>query len=122
MMMTCNPDRHSFLKTWVEYCLDEDGVPMEGTENITRYFVNLNGKLHWSSISKQDLYEKYGEGKTLGKDFIPMSFRFIPISISDNPILLKNNPQYLANLLAQPRVDQLRYLHGKITAALHRNV
>jgi predicted phage terminase large subunit-like protein len=34
----------------------------------------------------------------------------------DNPILLKNNPSYLANLLSQPRVNQLRYLHGSWTA------
>ena len=49
--------------------------------------------------------------------FIPKSFRFIPTNVFDNPYLLppKNN-SYLANLLAQPRVNQLKYLHGSWTA------
>jgi predicted phage terminase large subunit-like protein len=117
VILTCNPDRNSFLKEWVDYSLDEEtGVPKEGTEHITRYFVNIDGKLRWSSISKEDLYEKYGEGKTVGVDFMPMSMKFIPMTIRDNPVLMKSNPGYLANLLAQPRVDQLRYLFGSWTA------
>lgn len=123
--MTCNPSRDSFLYTWVQYSLDDTtGVPHEGTENIVRYFINVGGKLYWSSVSKDDLWEKYGQPMGLVREsddpkkinFLPMSFRFIPLTIYDNPILLKNNPQYLANLLSQPRVNQLRYLHGSWTA------
>lgn len=118
MLLTCNPDRNSFLYDWVKYSLDETtGVPMPGTENITRFFVNLDGKVYWAE-SKEELYEKHGKpvGLELGVNFIPLSFRFIPLTIYDNPILLKNNPGYLANLLAQPRVNQLRFLHGSWTA------
>lgn len=123
--MTCNPSRDSFLYEWVKYSLDETtGIPVEGTENVIRYFINIAGTLYWSSISKEDLWEKYGEPMGLIREhedekrinFLPMSFRFIPLTIYDNPILLKNNPQYLANLLSQPRVNQLRYLHGSWTA------
>lgn len=116
--MTCNPDRNSFLYDWVKYSLDEEtGVPKPGTENIIRYFVNLNGKTYWAE-SEDELYEKYGKpvGLVKGETFIPLSFRFIPLTIYDNPILLKNNPSYLANLLSQPRVNQLRFLHGSWTA------
>lgn len=115
MVISCNPDNNSFLFKWVEWCLDEDGVPKEGTENIIRWFVSINGVTYWGD-SPEELYEKYGYGKTLGKDFIPKSFRFIPCGIHDNPILLKNNPDYLASLLAQNRVNQLRFLHGSWTA------
>jgi len=115
LTMTCNPDNSSFLFKWVEYCLDEDGIPKEGTENITRYFIAENNAIRWGD-SVEELYEKYGSGKTLGVDFIPKSFRFIPLTVYDNPVLLKNNPAYLANLLAQSRVDQLRYLYGSWTA------
>lgn len=111
LTMTCNPNKHSFLYKWVEWCLDEDGVPKKGTENITKYFVNLNGSIYWGD-SVEELYEKYGYGKTLGKDFQCRSFRFIPMTIESNPILMKQNPDYYANLLAQNRVNQLRYLHG----------
>lgn len=123
--MTCNPSRDSFLYEWVKYSLDaETGVPKEGTEDIIRYFINVGGRLYWSSVSKDDLWERYGQPMGLVREsedpreinFIPMSFRFIPLTIHDNPILLKNNPQYLANLLSQPRVNQLRYLHGSWTA------
>lgn len=108
--MTCNPDRASFLYNWVEYSLDETtGVPKPGTEDRVRYFINLGGTTYWAD-SKETLYAEHG-------DFVePLSFRFIPLTIYDNPILLKNNPKYLANLLAQPRVNQLRFLHGSWTA------
>lgn len=122
--MTCNPSRDSFLFNWVQFSLDDRGIPREGTEHVIRYFVNLGGKLHWSSISKDDLWEKYGQPQGYIREhedvrkinFFPMSFRFIPLTIYDNPILLKNNPGYLANLLSQPRVNQERYLHGSWTA------
>ena len=110
MMMTCNPDSTSFLRSWVDWCLDKDtGVPMPGTENHTRWFINVSGKLIWGS-SKEELIEAHG------KEFQPLSFRFIPLTVYDNPVLLKNNPGYLANLLSQPRVNQLRFLHGSWSA------
>ncbi len=116
LTLTCNPERTSFLYPWVEYCLDpETGIPKEGTEHITRYFVSIDGNIKWGE-SPQELYDEHGAGKTLGKDFQPMSFRFIPLTVFDNPPLLKNNPGYLANLLAQPRVNQQRYLYGSWTA------
>jgi predicted phage terminase large subunit-like protein len=116
MTMTCNPDRSSFLYEWVKYSLDElTGIPKIGTEEMIRYFVNLGGKVHWAS-SPEELFEKHGAGMEMGVNFLPLSFRFIPLTVYDNPILLKNNPSYLANLLSQPRVNQLRFLHGSWTA------
>ena len=115
--MTCNPDSNSFLAEWTKYSWEntEDGVPEEGTENKIRYFVNIDGGLKWGD-SKEELYEKYGQGRTLGKDFNPKSFRFIPLRVYDNPTLLKNNPSYLDNLLNLPRVDRLIFLEGSWTA------
>ena len=111
MVMSCNPDRASFLYEWVKPFLDANGVPKPGTENIIRWFVVLNGKIFWGD-SPEQLYEQYGTGYVLGKDFIPKSFRFIPLNLYDNPILMKNNPEYLSNLLSQSRVNQLRFLQG----------
>lgn len=112
MIMSCNPNRQSFLYEWVKPLLDEiTGIPVEGTENIVRWFVNINGKIQWGD-SPEELYELHGKGKVLGVNFIPKSFRFCPLGIYDNPILMKANPDYLASLLAQPRVDQQRFLHG----------
>lgn len=121
--MTCNPHRDSFLFDWVKYSLDEQGVPKEGTENIVRHFINVAGTLYWAD-SVDELWERYGAPMGLVREhedikrinFLPKSFRFIPLTIYDNPVLLKNNPGYLANLLSQPRVNQLRYLYGSWTA------
>ena len=124
--MTCNPSRDSFLYEWVKYSLDEvTGIPKEGTEDVTRYMVNVGGKTYWAD-SVAELWEEHamhlglirsGEGvKEEDVTFLPKSFRFIPLTIHDNPILKKNNPGYLAGLLAQPRVNQQRFLWGSWTA------
>lgn len=118
--ITCNPDRNSWLFPFVEYCLDEYGVPKPKTEDITRQFIVREGKVLWGD-SVDELYEKHGMG--LNRDpekgkvtYRPTSFRFIPMDIYSNPVLLKNNPDYLANLLSGTRVSQLRFLHGSWTA------
>lgn len=126
MIITCNPNRNSWLYPFVQYCLDpETGVPVEGTENRTRYFINRAGKILWGD-SADELYENHGHG--LNRDeskgrvtFKPTSFRFIPMDIYSNPVLLKNNPDYLANLLSGTRVSQLRFLHGSWTAVPEGN-
>jgi len=128
LIMTANPDGASFLKKWVDYCLDENGVPKEGTENIIRWFVVLDSVVLWGD-SPQELFEKHGKERGmvlatgLSDDelkkhhpsslFMPKSFRFIPTNVFDNPYLLPpRNNSYLPNLLAQPKVNQLKYLHG----------
>lgn len=118
MMLTCNPNRNSYLYDWVSWCLDpETGIPKEGTESITRWFVMLNNKMLWGN-SIEELYAEHGTGYTVGVDFIPTSVRYIPMTIYDNPVLLKNNPGYLANLLSMSRVNQLRFLKGSWTAVV----
>lgn len=132
LIMTANPDSGSFLKKWVDYCLDEDGVPKPGTENVIRWFVVIDSVVLWAD-SPEELFESYGKDRglisTYGltdeevkdippyKLFMPKSFRFVPMNVYSNPYLLppKNN-SYLANLLAQPRVNQLKYLFGSWTA------
>jgi predicted phage terminase large subunit-like protein len=118
LMGTCNPSRQSFLFNWVEFSLDENtGIPKAGTEHIQRWMINIEGKVYWAD-SLETLWTKYGEplGLDREKNFKPLKFRYIPMTIYDNPVLLKNNPGYLANLLGQSRVNQLRFLHGSWTA------
>lgn len=136
LILTANPDINSFLKSWVGYCLDPDtGVPVEGTEHRIRWFCVEDNKARWAD-SPEECYELYGKPKgliyahgmteaqlnSLSNDdkkilFMPKSFRFIPTNVFDNPYLLppKNN-SYLASLLSQPYVNQLKFLHGSWTA------
>jgi predicted phage terminase large subunit-like protein len=121
MIITCNPNRNSWLYEFVKYCLDPDtGVPKPGTEDITRWFMQLNGNIVWGE-SYDDLFEKHGHGMDKAKDYHPTSFRFIPMDVFSNPVLLKNNPGYLAKLKAGTRVSQLRFLHGSWTAVPEGN-
>lgn len=136
LILTCNPDINSFLKTWVDYSLDPDtGVPVEGTEKRIRWFVVEDNKAKWAD-SPEECYELYGKPK--GQIYahgmteaqmlsftneertrlcMPKSFRFVPCNVFSNPYLLppKNN-SYLSSLLSQPYVNQLKYLHGSWTA------
>jgi len=129
VFMTCNPNHRSFLKDWLEYCLDPDtGVPVEGTENMVRWMVVLDGKVLWAD-SAEECFELHGAPRRMtyglglsAEDvlkidpnllFLPKSFRFIPCGVYQNPYLLPpRNTSYLANLLAQPRKNQLKFLHG----------
>lgn len=136
LILTANPNINSFLKEWVDFCLDPvTGIPAEGTEQKIRWFVVVDNKARWAD-TPEECYEKYG--KPLGQIYahgmseeemngfskeerlrlcMPKSFRFIPTGVFDNPYLLPpRNTSYLANLLAQPYVNQLVYLHGSWTA------
>jgi predicted phage terminase large subunit-like protein len=136
LIMSCNPDIGSFLKKWCDFCLDPDtGVPVEGTENRIRWFVTLDNKVLWAD-SPEECFELHGKPRgmiyamgmsekelsafpkeQLSLLFMCKSFRFIPTGVFDNPYLLPpRNTSYLANLLAQPHVNQLKYLHGSWTA------
>ena len=129
MIMTCNPNPNSFLVKWIEYCLDKKtGVPIEGTRDIVKWFVVLSGKVLWADTA-EECFEKHGKknGMVMGfglsdedmlkipadKLFLPKSFRFVNCGVYDNPYLLPpRNTTYLANLLAQSKKNQLKYLLG----------
>ena len=132
LIMSANPDIDSFLKKWVEYSLGDDGVPLPGTEHKIRWFVTIESQVLWAD-SAEECFALHGEprgmvyalgmseeevkGYSPDKLFIPKSFRFIPTGVFDNPFLLPpRNTSYLANLLSQPYVNQLKYLHGSWTA------
>lgn len=128
-LMSCNPNPTSFLVQWLDYCLDkETGVPVEGTKDRVRWFVVLDGKVLWADSAKE-CFELHGKkrGMVFGlgmeademlkipadKLFLPKSFRFIPCGVYSNPYLLPpRNMTYLANLLAQSKKNQLKFLHG----------
>lgn len=133
LLLTCNPDINSFLKKWVDFCLDEHtGVPVPGTENRIRWFTIEENQAQWAD-SPEESFELYGKPRGMvyargmsseemkkypaDKLFLPKSFRFIPTGVFDNPYLLPpKNTSYLASLLAQPYVNQLKFLHGSWTA------
>jgi len=107
MVFTANP-RDCWLKEWVTYCLDEDGVPLPGTEDKIRWFVRINNTMHWED-SREALIERFPES-------LPLSFRFIPATCEDNPVLLAARPEYISFLQSLKKVDQLRLWKGSWNA------
>lgn len=106
---TCNPDYDSFLRSWVEFALDERGIPIryEDGKYPVRYFVNTPTGVRWFD-SKESAEEVYGTSEDNGVN----SFKFIPATALDNKVLLKTNPGYLSTLKALPRVEMERLLLG----------
>jgi len=107
---TCNPDYDSFLRKWVEFSLDERGIPLrvEDHKYPIRYYVNTGvGGIEWFS-NKEDAIAKFGNKQDSGIK----SFRFVPATAEDNKVLLKTNPEYLSTLRSLPRVEMERLLLG----------
>lgn len=117
MLLTCNPNKGSYLLDFVQFSLNAEGIPMEGTENKIRYFCVQNSHVRWAD-TEEELYEKYGNGLELGVEFVPMKFKFTPMLCYDNKVLMKADPGYPGRLLSQPRVNQLRLLYGSWYAAV----
>ena len=105
---TGNPDYDAFIRPWVEYALDERGVPVRKDDYPTRYFIRVSGSSYEWSDSLEELEAKYGPAEDSGIN----SFKFVPGNIYDNPILIQKNPGYLAQLKALPRVEMERLLLG----------
>ena len=107
---TCNPDYNSFLRKWVEFCLDERGIPIRYPDHNypLRYYVNTgNGGIRWFD-NLEEATAIYGNKRDSGIK----SFRFIPATAEDNKVLLRTNPEYLSTLRSLPRVEMERLLLG----------
>jgi predicted phage terminase large subunit-like protein len=102
---TCNPDRDSWVRKWVDWYIGEDGFPIPERSGVLRYFIRKEDELIWAD-SREELIATYGPEE------LPKSFTFIPSKIQDNKILLSKDPSYLANLRALSRVERLRLLDG----------
>lgn len=105
---TGNPDYDSFIRPWVEFGLDERGIPIRKDVYPERYFIRVSGSTFIWSDTREELEAQYGPSKDSGI----LSFKFVPGNIYDNPILIKTNPGYLAQLKALPRVEMERLLYG----------
>ncbi|XHX81248.1 MAG: terminase large subunit domain-containing protein [Stenomitos frigidus ULC029] len=101
---TCNPDAESWVATFIDWWLDENGYVDKQKSGVIRWFIRLSGEIKWAD-TKQELTDKY-------PDCDPKSFTFIRASLDDNQILMKADPGYLANLKALHPIDQARLLLG----------
>lgn len=108
IVATGNPSYESFIRHWVEFALDEHGVPVRKDNYPMRYFVQVSGgQIEWAD-TREELEELHGKGDENGI----LSFQYIPGNIYDNPPLMKADPTYVSKLKALPFVEQQRLLYG----------
>lgn len=107
VIATANPDYDSWLRHWVEFALDERGIPIRKDEYPKRYYFRSGTSVLWYN-SLKEAQEVHGYGPDAGIK----SFCFIPGNIYDNPIGLERNKDYVSTLMAAPRVDMERLLLG----------
>lgn len=108
VVATGNPDYDSFIRHWVEFALDERGIPIRKDIYPTRYMAQVEGgRIQWAD-TREELETIYGAGDESGI----LSFKFIPGTIYDNPPLMKADPTYISKLKSLPRVEMERLLLG----------
>jgi predicted phage terminase large subunit-like protein len=105
---TTNPDPNSWVKKFIRWWLDAEGRYADPKKaGVLRWFIRINDSIIWAD-SAEEIFEQYGRGPEVQ----PKSVTFIPSKLEDNKILMEKDPGYLANLLAQNRVDRMRLKEG----------
>ena len=104
LINTCNPLKTSFLLKFVQYCLDEQGIPDRSKAPKQRWFAEYSGDLVFAD-TKEELEALY-------PSVTAISYTFHPATVEDNAVLLKKLPDYVNRLKNLKRVDKLRLYYG----------
>jgi len=107
IVASCNPDADCWLREWVEFALDERGIPIRKDKYDERYFVRTQAGMQWFD-TLSEAQALYGTSPEAGIK----SFKFVPGTILDNPIGMALNRDYISTLKALPRVEMERLLLG----------
>jgi hypothetical protein len=125
LLMTCNPDPDSWLANFIDWWIDEDGIPIPERSGKIRYcfmgddtvssivWGNTRDEVYQQCRGEIDKYwrEEYSEFTT-PQDMFVKSVSFIIGELYENKILLKSDPSYMANLLQQDEEQRARDLDG----------
>jgi len=107
--ITCNPDKNSFLRKWLDWWIDPDtGLPIEERCGVKRWFIRKDNTMYFAD-TPEELIEKYS---SIYFKVFPMSMCFINATILDNPTLMEIQPDYVAFLQGLPRVERARLYEG----------
>lgn len=108
LLLTCNPDRTSFLRKWVDWWLTDKGFPDLEKDCQERYHIRKDGGLVWADNPLDLTYID----PVNNLEVRPKSVKFISANIYDNPVLMRQNPDYVNNLQGMRRVEKEKYLYG----------
>jgi hypothetical protein len=111
---TCNPDSQSWVAKLIAWWIDQDtGFPIAERSGELRWFVRHGADLLWFDTRQEAIDHQIAQGLDRETaEVSPKSLTFVPAKLSDNPALLSKDPQYLANLMALPKVERGRLLDG----------
>lgn len=102
---TLNPTADSWVKEMIKWYLDDEGRYIRPERSgVIRYFYRIDDALEWGD-SEQELRARFPF-----MHVAPTSFTFVLGHLADNKILLKQSPDYVAKLMALPKVDRERLL------------
>lgn len=123
---TCNPDPLSWLRTFIDWYIGKDGLPIPERNGVIRYCYMKGDSVEqtvWGNTPKE-VYEQCKEEidsrwdksyEELGYDrasFFVKSVTFIKADLKYNKRLLKSDPGYLAGLHNQAEEIKARELDG----------
>ena len=101
---TCNPDKKSYLRRWVDWYLLDSGLPDPDKCGVLRWFVMQDSTMHWFD-SKEEAAERFPGSN-------PLSFTFIFANVLDNPVMMERQPEYISWLEGQSRINKEVLLYG----------
>jgi predicted phage terminase large subunit-like protein len=86
---------------WID---QETGLPIPRRSGRLRWFVRVDDRLQWGA-SERALRRQF-------KGLQPRSLTFVGAKLANNRALVRADPDYRARLMALPRVERERLLHG----------
>jgi hypothetical protein len=106
---TCNPEAGHWVASLLEWWIDQEtGYPIPERAGVLRWFYRIEDEMHWYD-SREEAEEAHPEMANIAR---PKSITFIPAAVTDNPKLLEKDPDYMASLLALPKIERFRLLEG----------
>ena len=99
---TCNPDKNSWVRDFIDWWIDEDGWATPERSGKIRWLCVFDDKDHW--------FDDEYTAKQKFPDIPPISVTFILSRLKDNKILMEKDPAYRAKLKALPKVERERLL------------
>lgn len=102
---TCNPDPDSWLASFLDWWIAEDGYAIKERSGVVRWFARSEDGFLWAD-TKEELLELHPQIDPEQ----PMSFSFILSRLKDNKKLLESDPSYRSKLLNLPKVEREKLL------------
>ena len=106
---SCNPDKNSWVRNFIDWWIDEDGWAIPERSGVIRWLCVFDDKDHWFDTKKEAI-DHFGLNEDGSPKIPPISFTFILSRLKDNKILMEKDPSYKAKLMALPKVERERLL------------